>query len=66
MEEALDIWFAQEILMHEASLVRYLARVWPHHEEIHDLRQEIYVRVYEAAMKSRPQSTAPLSYRIVR
>lgn len=56
MDEALDIWFAEEILVHEAALVRYLRRVWPRCDEIPDLRQEIYVKVYEAAAKSRPQS----------
>ncbi|MBN8884998.1 MAG: sigma-70 family RNA polymerase sigma factor [Rudaea sp.] len=56
MDETLDIWFAEEILVHEAALVRYLGRVWPRSDEIADLRQEIYVKVYEAAAKSRPQS----------
>ena len=56
MNEALDVWFASEILVHEASLVRYLARVWPHRDEIHDLRQEVYVKVYEASTKARPKS----------
>lgn len=54
MTESLDAWFAHEILIHEQALVHYLRRSWPHREEIHDLRQEIYVRVYEAAGKSRP------------
>lgn len=56
MDETLDIWFAEEILVHEAALLRYLGRVWPRSDEIADLRQEIYVKVYEAAAKSRPQS----------
>ena len=30
-------------------------RCWPHRDEIHDLRQEIYARVYEAAGKALPQ-----------
>jgi RNA polymerase sigma-70 factor (ECF subfamily) len=54
MEDALDVWFEREVLSHEDSLVRYLTRVWPNAHEVHDLRQEIYVRVYEAAGKSRP------------
>jgi RNA polymerase sigma-70 factor (ECF subfamily) len=54
VDEGLNNWFAREILAHEAALVRYLRRTWPQGEEIHDLRQEIYVRVYEAAKKSRP------------
>jgi RNA polymerase sigma-70 factor (ECF subfamily) len=56
----LKIWFAREILAHEAALMRYLTRTWPRRHEIHDLRQEIYVRIYEAAAKARP--TAPKSF----
>ena len=60
MSESLDAWFAHEILIHEEALVAYLRRCWPHRDEVHDLRQEIYVRVYEAAGKSRP--TLPKSF----
>lgn len=54
MDESLDAWFAREILVHEAALMLYLRRCWPQRDELHDLRQETYVRVYEAAGKSRP------------
>ncbi len=54
MDAALDAWFADEILVHEAALVHYLRRVWAHIDDVHDLRQEIYVRVYEAAGRARP------------
>ena len=54
MDTALDAWFADEILVHEAALVHYLRRVWAHADDVHDLRQEIYVRVYEAAARARP------------
>jgi RNA polymerase sigma factor (sigma-70 family) len=54
MDESLDDWFAREILAHEAALVRYLTRAWPERNEVHDLRQEVYVRVYEAAAQARP------------
>lgn len=60
MEESLDSWFEREILVHEAALVRYLKRMWPREHDVHDLRQEIYVRVYEAAAKARP--TSPKSF----
>ena len=60
METALDAWFVTEILTHEAALVQYLRHAWPHADEVPDLRQEIYVRVYEAAGKMRPQ--APKSF----
>jgi len=56
MNESLDTWFKREIIAHEPALVRYLARHWPNRQEIFDLRQDIYIRVYDAAAKSRPQS----------
>jgi RNA polymerase sigma factor (sigma-70 family) len=51
-----DQWFAEQILSHEVSLTRYLHRVWPVISEIPDLRQDIYVRVYEHARQSPPTS----------
>jgi RNA polymerase sigma factor (sigma-70 family) len=57
---ALDKWFMAEILPHEAALVRYLHRAWRNHAEIPDLRQEIYIRIYESAAKGRPH--APKSF----
>lgn len=54
MAEPLDSWFKREILAHEAQLVRYLNRVWPNKDEVADLRQETYARVYEAAAEARP------------
>lgn len=60
MNDALDAWFAREILVHEQALAYYLRRCWPHREELHDLRQEVYVRVYESAGKALP--TAPKSF----
>ena len=54
MDESLDAWFAREILIHEDALVSYLRRTWSNRDEVHDLRQETYIRVYEAAGKARP------------
>jgi len=56
MDEPVDTWFKREILSHEAGLVRYLMRVWPNKDEVADLRQETYARVYQAAATSRPTS----------
>jgi RNA polymerase sigma factor (sigma-70 family) len=56
MEEPLDGWFKREILMHEGILMRFLARVWSRRDELPDIRQEAYARVYEAAQKARPQA----------
>jgi RNA polymerase sigma-70 factor (ECF subfamily) len=53
-EELLDTWFKREILAHEGALARYLTRAWRNRDEVDDLRQETYVRVYEAAARARP------------
>ncbi len=47
-------WFAREILVHELLLTRYLLRVWPNSHEVPDLRQDIYVKVFESAQRGRP------------
>jgi RNA polymerase sigma factor (sigma-70 family) len=60
MSDELDQWFVQEILPHEELLMRFLGRIWPHRHEIPDLRQEVYIRVYEAAAKVLPR--APRSF----
>ena len=55
MDKALQTWFKQEIVVHEEALMRFLRRSWHRDpEEIHDLRQETYVRVFQAAAKQRP------------
>jgi RNA polymerase sigma-70 factor (ECF subfamily) len=54
MQTELDRWFVHEILVHEEALMRFLQRHWPHHEELHDLRQELYARLYKGGAKARP------------
>jgi RNA polymerase sigma factor (sigma-70 family) len=54
MGESVDDWFKREIVVHEAALMRFLRRCWPHAQDLHDLRQETYIRVYEASVQSRP------------
>jgi RNA polymerase sigma factor (sigma-70 family) len=60
MADSLDAWFSREILVYEDSLVRFLNRSWHHRDDVLDLRQEAYVRVYEAAAQERPR--APKSF----
>ena len=54
MDESVEAWFTREILAHEDALVRYLRRCWSHADDILDLRQETYIRVFEAARRERP------------
>lgn len=56
MRTPLDDWFVREILAHEEALMRYLRRCWPARDEWPDLRQEVYIRVYEAAARALPAS----------
>ncbi|HEY1036202.1 MAG TPA: sigma-70 family RNA polymerase sigma factor, partial [Pseudoxanthomonas sp.] len=56
MPTEFDAWFIREVLVHERALVLFLQRHWPHRDEWHDLRQEVYARVYEAAGRVRPDS----------
>ena len=66
MEEPLDSWFKREILVHEGILMRFLARVWSRRDELPDIRQEAYARVYEAAQKARPQAPKAFLFTTVR
>jgi RNA polymerase sigma factor (sigma-70 family) len=66
MEDSLDAWFKREILVHEAALMRFLSKSWFVQHEVQDLRQDVYVRVYEAAMKSRPHAPKSLLFATAR
>lgn len=50
-----DAWFVREVLPLEVSLMQFLQHNWRNKSEIPDLRQEIYIRVYEAAVKRIPE-----------
>ncbi len=66
MAESLNEWFTVNVLVHERALMRFLARGWPNSSEVDDLRHEVYVRVYEAAKKSRPVSPRGLLFSTAR
>jgi RNA polymerase sigma factor (sigma-70 family) len=50
-----DDWFTREVLPFEKSLMQFFQHNWRDKGEISDLRQEVYVRVYEAATKHIPE-----------
>jgi RNA polymerase sigma factor (sigma-70 family) len=49
--EVLDEWFVSQVLPLEPALMRFLRRHWRHTDEWPDLRQDIYVRLYETAAR---------------
>lgn len=50
-----DNWFIENILVHEGLLTQFLSDHWRKSDEIPDLRQETYARVYRSAVKRRPE-----------
>jgi RNA polymerase sigma-70 factor (ECF subfamily) len=48
-------WFGREILPLEAALMQYLEHNWRNASDITDLRQEIYARVFAAALENIPE-----------
>jgi RNA polymerase sigma factor (sigma-70 family) len=61
-----DAWFEREILPLEAALMHFLQHNWRNKSDIADLRQDIYVRVYEAALKEIPQAAKPFLFTTAR
>lgn len=56
IDDAVSAWFVREILPLEAILMHYLQSNWRNASEVPDLRQEIYVRVFEAAQEKLPDN----------
>lgn len=63
---AVDRWFVDKILPQEGELTQYLRRRWRNQAEIPDLRQEIYVRIYEAATQCIPDAARPFMFTTAR
>ncbi len=55
----LKAWFIREVLPLEAALMQFLRQNWRDKADIADLRQDVYLRVYEAARKQIPEAAKP-------
>ncbi|WP_343627331.1 sigma-70 family RNA polymerase sigma factor [Roseateles sp.] len=55
--EELSDWFEREVMPLEGLLEGYLRRNWRDRDEVPDLRQEVYARVYDSAARGLPEST---------
>jgi RNA polymerase sigma factor (sigma-70 family) len=66
LEDDVEQWFAREILPLEPMLDRYLRRSWRDQWEIPDLRQDAYVRVYEAALREKPFNPRNFLFQVAR
>lgn len=66
VDDSLEDWFVREILAHEEALTRYLLRAWSNPADVADLKQEVYVKVLEAAEKTLPTSPRYFLFAVAR
>ena len=59
-------WFVREVLPLEAVLMQFLQHNWRNQSDIADLRQDIYMRVYDSAQKEIPERTKALLFTVAR
>ena len=64
--EELNARFVNEVLPLEAVLERFLRRNWRDPDEISDLRQEVYARIYDGCARLRPESAQAFVLTIAR
>lgn len=62
----LEKWFVNEVLPLEAALMQFLRYNWRNQEDIADLLQEIYLKIYQAAQTKRPDVTRPFVFAAAR
>lgn len=62
----LEAWFVEEVLPLEAALMQFLRRSGRNAHEIADLRQEVYLRVCEAAKRQIPRPVRPFLFTVAR
>ncbi|TDP62092.1 RNA polymerase sigma factor [Roseateles toxinivorans] len=55
-QDELSAWFVDQVLPLEGVLERYLRRNWRDGDEIADLRQEVYARVFDGCAQGQPDS----------
>lgn len=61
-----DEWFIREVIPLEASLMRLFRSHWRNATEASDLRQELYVSLYEAGADALPINTRAFVFRAAR
>lgn len=54
--DAISRWFVREVLPLEPLLKSYLRRNWKNRSDLNDLRQEVYVRIFDAARHQLPEN----------
>lgn len=55
-ERSIDRWFVECMLVYEPLLLGYLRSKWPDKNEVSDIRQETFARVYKSALREIPRN----------
>jgi RNA polymerase sigma factor (sigma-70 family) len=66
VRESLETWFQREILPLEAALVRFLSRKLPNPADVQDIRNDIYIRILEAAEREPPAQPKAFLFSVAR
>ena len=61
-----EAWFVREVLPLEAALIQFLQHNWRNQGDIADLRQDVYVQVFEAAKKQIPEQPKAFVFQTAR
>ena len=59
-------WFVREVLPLEAALMQFLQHNWRNKADIADLRQDVYVQVFDAAHNKIPDNTKAFVFQTAR
>ena len=62
----LGVWFIREVFPLEATLMSVLQRYWQNESDLADLKQEVYLKIYEAAKTGRPDPVKPYLITVAR
>jgi RNA polymerase sigma-70 factor (ECF subfamily) len=62
----LGAWFIREVFPLEATLMSVLQRYWQNESDLADLKQEVYLKIYEAAKTKRPDPVKPYLLTVAR
>ena len=54
-EESIDAWFVNSVTPYERVLDHFIRCNWSNPDDLPDIRQEVYARVFESAKKERPK-----------
>lgn len=60
------VWFVREVLPLEAALMQFLRRSLSNKSDVDDVRQDVYVRVFEAARREFPAPVRPFVFAVAR